>query len=70
MLDERSGRYRQMNTTGARVLHPLLAGHTPHTVADQLTAAHQAAPAQVAADIEVLLAQLAAAGLTEQDTVR
>ncbi|HEY6422606.1 MAG TPA: lasso peptide biosynthesis PqqD family chaperone [Pseudonocardiaceae bacterium] len=38
LLDERTGRYWQLNSTGAHVLHALLEGHHPdHIAADLAT---------------------------------
>ena len=40
LLDERAGRYWQLNPTGALVLHLLLDGMTPHQVAQTLADRH------------------------------
>jgi hypothetical protein len=63
LLDERVGRYWQLNLTGAQVLHLLLDGSTPHQVAQILTDQYPVSAEQAAADIVVLLARLRAAGL-------
>ncbi|GAB2904308.1 lasso peptide biosynthesis PqqD family chaperone [Streptomyces mayteni] len=65
LLDERSGRYWQLNTAGAHVLRQLLDGTTPEDLADQLATTRNVTRARVAADIDTLLDQLAAARLTE-----
>jgi coenzyme PQQ synthesis protein D (PqqD) len=68
LLDERAGRYWQLNATGARVLRGLLDGATPAQLAEQLAARHAVPRAEVAADVEALIAQLAAARLAEEAT--
>ncbi|MGH4001704.1 MAG: lasso peptide biosynthesis PqqD family chaperone, partial [Pseudonocardiaceae bacterium] len=56
LLDERTGRYWQLNSTGAVVLHALLAGQPPgHIAADLATRYH----------IEVQQAQHDVAALTD-----
>jgi hypothetical protein len=63
LLDERTGRYWQLNPTGARVLRLLLGGATPHQVAQTLAARHPVSTEQAAADVTALLRRLHAAGL-------
>jgi Coenzyme PQQ synthesis protein D (PqqD) len=63
LLDERVGRYWQLNLTGALVLRLLLDGCTPHQVAQTLADQYPVSAKQAAADIAVLLARLRAAGL-------
>ncbi|WP_018382051.1 lasso peptide biosynthesis PqqD family chaperone [Wenjunlia vitaminophila] len=71
LLDERAGRYWQLNSTGARVLRALLDGDTPDQVTDALTATAGGVPrARVAADVHGLLTRLAAARLTEPAPAR
>ncbi len=63
LLDERTGRYWQLNRTGALILHALLNGATPHQAATTLTDTHQVAPRQATADVDALLDQLTHATL-------
>jgi hypothetical protein len=67
LLDERAGRYWQLNGTGARVLRSLLEGAAPEQVVDDLAAAKDISRDQVAADVQALLSGLASAELTERD---
>ncbi|MDT0344233.1 lasso peptide biosynthesis PqqD family chaperone [Streptomyces litchfieldiae] len=70
LLDERTGRYWQLNSTGAQVLRALLDGATPEEVTGRLAETRAVAPDRVAADIGTLLGQLADAGLTEPGATR
>jgi hypothetical protein len=63
LLDERVGRYWQLNQTGALVARLLLDGATPHQVAQALAERHPVSIEQAAADVTALLARLRAAGL-------
>ncbi|MDJ1134490.1 lasso peptide biosynthesis PqqD family chaperone [Streptomyces iconiensis] len=63
LLDERDGRYWQLNATGATVLQALLDGATPEQVTDRLAAARPVAPERAAADVAALIDQLTHAGL-------
>ncbi len=45
LLDQRSGRYWQLNRSGATTLRLLLDGHTPEETADRLTRQHPDAAA-------------------------
>ncbi|MGH3476481.1 MAG: lasso peptide biosynthesis PqqD family chaperone [Pseudonocardiaceae bacterium] len=63
LLDERAGRYWQLNPSGAFVLRLLLDGAAPRQVAQILADRHAVSTAQVAADITALLERLHAAGL-------
>ncbi|RKN45052.1 lasso peptide biosynthesis PqqD family chaperone [Streptomyces hoynatensis] len=66
LLDERTGRYWQLNGTGAHILRALLDGGTPDGVAEALAARVEAVSReQIAADVRDLLDRLAAARLTE-----
>ncbi|KUN61409.1 hypothetical protein AQJ46_36790 [Streptomyces canus] len=63
LLDERSGRYWQLNASGARVLHRLLAGDTA-AEAGAAAANGASVPAERAAgDAHTLLEKLRHAGL-------
>jgi Coenzyme PQQ synthesis protein D (PqqD) len=66
LLDERVGRYWQLNRTGAFVLRLLLDGATPHQVAQTLADRHAISAEQAAADVTALLAHLQAAGLVDK----
>lgn len=63
LLDERVGRYWQLNTAGADVLRLLLGGAAPEHVAQTLADRHAVRTDQVAADIAALLERLRTAGL-------
>jgi Coenzyme PQQ synthesis protein D (PqqD) len=63
LLDERAGRYWQLNATGGLVLRLLLDGATPRQVAQTLTDRHPVSTEQAAADVADLLRRLHTAGL-------
>jgi hypothetical protein len=63
LLDERSGRYWQLNPTGAVVLRTLLAGGTPAEAVAALTDEFDVDQAQAGDDVGALVAQLRSAGL-------
>lgn len=63
LLDERTGRYWQLNTTGAAVLQALLDGATPEQITDRLAAARPVTHPRAAADVTALLDQLTRAKL-------
>ncbi|HWR48761.1 MAG TPA: lasso peptide biosynthesis PqqD family chaperone [Pseudonocardiaceae bacterium] len=63
LLDERAGRYWQLNSTGALVLRLLLDGTAPHHVAQSLADRHAVSTEQATADVATLLASLHTAGL-------
>jgi type II secretory pathway component PulK len=63
LLDERTGRYWQLNATGAAVLAALLNGATPGQVADRLVAARPVSHQRAAADVTALLDELTRANL-------
>ncbi len=63
LLDERTGRYWQLNTTGATVLQALLNGATPEHVTDRLAAARPVSRQRAAADVTALLEALTRASL-------
>ncbi|MGB6163375.1 MAG: lasso peptide biosynthesis PqqD family chaperone [Pseudonocardiaceae bacterium] len=63
LLDERTGRYWQLNATGAAVLQALLNGATAEQVTDRLAAARPVSRERVAADVTALLDQLIRANL-------
>ena len=63
LLNERAGRYWQLNPTGAILLRALLAGGTPHEAAQAVAERHGASVERVTTDVAVLVEQLQAAGL-------
>jgi Coenzyme PQQ synthesis protein D (PqqD) len=63
LLDERSGRYWQLNPTGADVLHALLAGQDPDQAAQELVTRHRIELPQAQRDVTALTGQLHAAKL-------
>nr|WP_202035874.1 lasso peptide biosynthesis PqqD family chaperone [Streptomyces mexicanus] len=65
LLDERTGRYWQLNTTGAHILRRLLDGATPAQISEELAATTDASRQRVATDVTTLLNRLTAARLTE-----
>jgi hypothetical protein len=67
LLDERAGRYWQLNRTGAVVLELLLDGVAVHQIARILADRHPVSTEQAATDITALLERLHAAGLVTDD---
>ncbi|MEV4174697.1 lasso peptide biosynthesis PqqD family chaperone [Nonomuraea sp. NPDC049709] len=67
LLDERTGRYLQLNATATLVLRSLLAGGDPAGAAGDLARAHPAAAPTAEADVAAFLAQLREAGLIEEE---
>ncbi|GAA3347152.1 hypothetical protein GCM10020358_60820 [Amorphoplanes nipponensis] len=63
LLDERTGRYWQLNRSGAVVLRELLAGRTPRDAGAALAGAFPVSPEQAEADAHALLGRLREAGL-------
>lgn len=63
LLDERTGRYWQLNATGAVVLRKLLDGAAPHQIAQTLADRHAVSTEQAAADVAAVLERLGTAGL-------
>ena len=63
LLDERVGRYWQLNPTGARVLRLLLNGAAPEQVACILADRYAGSIEQATADVTALLERLRCAGL-------
>jgi hypothetical protein len=70
LLDERTGRYWQLNSTGAEILRAVLDGTARGEVAARLAATRDVTAERAAADIAELLDRLAAAGLTEAGAAR
>jgi hypothetical protein len=63
LLDERTGRYWQLNLTGAHVLHALLAEHDPDHIAQELVTQYRIDLQQAKRDVAALTEQLHAAKL-------
>jgi hypothetical protein len=59
LLDERDGRYWQLNGTGALVVTALLDGATPEQIAERLAATRPVTWEQAAADVHSVVGQLA-----------
>ncbi|MCP2166320.1 lasso peptide biosynthesis PqqD family chaperone [Goodfellowiella coeruleoviolacea] len=63
LLHGRTGRYYQLNPTGAAVLHRLVAGEEPDRIAHRLAEHHRIDPDQAHRDVTAVLTQLLAATL-------
>lgn len=63
LLDERTGRYWMLNTTGARTLRLALAGRSPEEVAAELTAGAPQHATRALDDVRALLGSLVQARL-------
>ncbi|MEU8516127.1 lasso peptide biosynthesis PqqD family chaperone [Kitasatospora sp. NPDC048722] len=63
VLDERSGRYFQLNRTGLHILRSLLDGRTAEEIATDLSERYPVTAAQVHTDIDTLRDSLRTAGL-------
>lgn len=63
LLDERTGRYWQLNAAGAAIVGALLSGATPEQVTDRLVATRPVSPQRAADDVTALIAQLTHAKL-------
>ncbi|HXT46384.1 MAG TPA: lasso peptide biosynthesis PqqD family chaperone [Pseudonocardiaceae bacterium] len=63
LLDERSGRYWQLNPTGTLVVRTLLAGGTPAQAISALIGEFDVDEPQATQDVTVLLEELRSAGL-------
>ncbi len=63
LLDERTGHYWQLNTTGAAVLQALLDGAAPEHITDRLATARPVSRQRAAADVTALLEALTRAKL-------
>jgi hypothetical protein len=63
LLDERVGRYWQINRTGARIVRLLLGGAAPEQVAQALADRYAVSTGQAAADVAAFLGRLRTAGL-------
>ncbi|MCP2168397.1 lasso peptide biosynthesis PqqD family chaperone [Goodfellowiella coeruleoviolacea] len=65
LLDQRTGRYWQLNRTGAHVLRQLVAGHDVDGIAARLSARYGLDVGQVRRDVFDVADRLCAAGLAE-----
>lgn len=63
LLDERAGRYWQLNGTGALVVQALLDGTEPEHIADRLAATRPVSREQATADVTALIEHLLRARL-------
>ena len=63
LLDERAGRYWQLNRTGTFIVRTLLEGSTPQEIAKTLAQRHGVSVEQVTTDVAVLVERLQTAGL-------
>lgn len=63
LLDERTGRYFQLNSTGAFVVKVLAAGSTPQEAARALCDHYEVSASQAESDIAALITALRAANL-------
>ncbi|WP_405750263.1 lasso peptide biosynthesis PqqD family chaperone [Streptomyces sp. NBC_00012] len=63
LLDERDGRYWQLNATGATVLQALLDGAGLEQIADRLSVTRPVPRGRAAADVTALLEHLTRCGL-------
>lgn len=63
LLDERAGRYFQLNATGAAMLTQLLGGLDQNEVVAGLAGRYPVAETELRADLDTLLDKLCTAGL-------
>jgi hypothetical protein len=63
LLDERTGRYWQLNPTGAHVLHALLEGHHGERIAQDLVTGYRIDPRRAQHDVTALTDHLHTANL-------
>jgi hypothetical protein len=66
LLDEHTGRYFQLNSTGATVVRGLLQGHSVDDTARQLAERYPVAADRALADVISILDQLADARLVDR----
>jgi PqqD family protein of HPr-rel-A system len=66
LLNERSGQYWQLNSSGWLILQTLLRDGSPDMAAAALVARYPVEPEQARADVEALLATLRKARLTRR----
>ncbi|GAA2734243.1 lasso peptide biosynthesis PqqD family chaperone [Streptomyces nogalater] len=63
LLDERGGRYWQLNTTAAAILEHLARGSDPRATAEHLVSRYGIDQKQAEADVRAFLGRLRSAGL-------
>jgi hypothetical protein len=63
ILDERNGRYWQLNTSAATVLGRLLAGQTAAEIGEHVARTSPVSPEQAGKDIDEFVGRLRSAGL-------
>lgn len=63
LLDERTGRYWQLNSTGAYVMHALAEGHCPDHIAQHLATCYHIGFPEAKSDVIALIDRLSAAKL-------
>lgn len=63
LLDEKSGKYWQLNRSGAVILQTLLADGTPQDAADAVVARYPVDEARALADVQALIGSLTRAQL-------
>lgn len=63
LLDERTGRYWQLNRTGTHVLRALLDGHHPDRIAQDLATRYHIESHQAQHDVTAIIDRLYAANL-------
>ena len=66
LLDERTGRYWQLNETGATVLHALLEGRDPEEIAEELATGGGVSASEALGDVEAVRRQILAASLMSE----
>ncbi|MBZ4318584.1 lasso peptide biosynthesis PqqD family chaperone [Streptomyces huiliensis] len=68
ILDERSGRYWQINSSAGTALDALLGGGDAEAAAEALVRRYEVDSAQARADVKALLSALRSASLVEERT--
>ncbi|MGW1594984.1 lasso peptide biosynthesis PqqD family chaperone [Streptomyces sp. NPDC002343] len=63
LLDERGGRYWQLNTTAAAILEHLARGADPRTAAEHLVSRYGIGRERAESDVRIFLERLHSAGL-------
>ncbi|RKN08390.1 lasso peptide biosynthesis PqqD family chaperone [Streptomyces radicis] len=63
LLDERTGRYWQLNNTGSGILHALLAGQSQEQIVADLAERHDLEPKRARSDVTAIIDRLCAAKL-------
>ncbi|KOT90416.1 hypothetical protein ADK86_26215 [Streptomyces sp. NRRL F-5755] len=69
LLDRSSGKYWQLNATGALVLRTLLEGATSEKAVHDLAERYPAAAHRAADDVDLLIGRLRTAGLIGEERV-